>query len=66
MGEMMNDTPKLQISKVYLKERVFKTWYHGRTVLIGDGKGWEGLVIVVLFCALLELAERSVECSRYL
>ncbi|KAF9365943.1 hypothetical protein BGX34_007302, partial [Mortierella sp. NVP85] len=37
MGEMMNDTPKLQISKVYLKERVFKTWYHGRTVLIGDG-----------------------------
>ncbi|KAG0222140.1 hypothetical protein BGX31_009327, partial [Mortierella sp. GBA43] len=37
MGDIINDTPKLQISKVYLRERVFKTWYHGRTVLIGDG-----------------------------
>ncbi|KAI8350186.1 hypothetical protein B0O80DRAFT_489067 [Mortierella sp. GBAus27b] len=36
MGDIINDTPKLQISKVYLRERVFKTWYHGRTVLIGD------------------------------
>ncbi|KAG0226926.1 hypothetical protein BGX31_007147 [Mortierella sp. GBA43] len=36
MGEIMDDTPKELISKVFLEEKVFKTWYHGRTVLIGD------------------------------
>lgn len=38
MGEIMDDTPKELISKVFLEEKVFKTWYHGRTVLIGDGR----------------------------
>ncbi|KAK3828002.1 MAG: hypothetical protein J3Q66DRAFT_321600 [Benniella sp.] len=36
MGEMMKDTPKDQISKVFLEEKLFTTWYGGRTVLIGD------------------------------
>ncbi|KAF9106487.1 hypothetical protein BGX27_009142 [Mortierella sp. AM989] len=36
MGNHINDTPKDLISKVYLEEKLFKTWHHGRTVLIGD------------------------------
>ncbi|KAF9365959.1 hypothetical protein BGX34_007318 [Mortierella sp. NVP85] len=36
MADVMKDTPKDQISKVYLEEKLFKTWYDGRTVLLGD------------------------------
>ncbi|KAI1288988.1 hypothetical protein EDD11_009478, partial [Mortierella claussenii] len=36
MGDIMSATPKDLISKVYLEEKMFETWYHGRTVLIGD------------------------------
>ncbi|KAF9435166.1 hypothetical protein BGZ76_006771 [Entomortierella beljakovae] len=36
MGEIFDATPKQYISKVYLEEKLFKTWHHGRTVLIGD------------------------------
>ncbi|KAF9400548.1 hypothetical protein BGX21_004060 [Mortierella sp. AD011] len=36
MGDLIADTPKDHISKVFLEEKIFKTWYHGRTVLIGD------------------------------
>ncbi|KAF9948642.1 hypothetical protein BGZ70_002138 [Mortierella alpina] len=36
MGDMIDATPKERISKVYLEEKLFETWYHGRTVLIGD------------------------------
>lgn len=39
IGEMIEDTPSHLISKVFLEEKNFKTWYNGRTVLIGDGKG---------------------------
>jgi hypothetical protein len=38
MADVMKDTPKDQISKVFLEEKLFKTWYDGRTVLLGDGK----------------------------
>ncbi|KAF9365956.1 hypothetical protein BGX34_007315 [Mortierella sp. NVP85] len=37
MGEIMKMTPKDRISKVYPEKKLFKTWHHGRTVLIGDG-----------------------------
>ncbi|KAF9343336.1 hypothetical protein BGX26_005897, partial [Mortierella sp. AD094] len=36
MKELMDSTPKNLISKVFLEEKVFQTWYHGRSVLIGD------------------------------
>ncbi|KAF9089474.1 hypothetical protein BGX29_012041 [Mortierella sp. GBA35] len=36
MGDIYDWTPKEQISKVMLEEKVFQTWYSGRTVLIGD------------------------------
>lgn len=38
MGDIFEATPKQLISKVFLEEKMFKTWYHGRTVLLGDGK----------------------------
>jgi len=38
LGDIINNTPKEFISKVMLEEKVFETWYHGRSVLIGDGK----------------------------
>lgn len=38
MGDAIRSTPKDRISKVVLEEKVFKTWYGGQTVLIGDGK----------------------------
>ncbi|KAF9021111.1 hypothetical protein BGZ52_001990 [Haplosporangium bisporale] len=36
MGDIIDLTPKDLISKVMLEEKVFDTWYDGRTVLIGD------------------------------
>ncbi|KAG0279758.1 hypothetical protein BGZ95_000290 [Linnemannia exigua] len=36
IGDLIKWTPKELISKVMLEEKVFKTWYGCRTVLIGD------------------------------
>ncbi|KAI9231213.1 MAG: hypothetical protein BYD32DRAFT_442020 [Podila humilis] len=36
LGEYLDRTPRDLISKVMLEEIVFKTWYGGRTVLLGD------------------------------
>ncbi|KAG0221222.1 hypothetical protein BGX31_010072 [Mortierella sp. GBA43] len=37
MATILDSTPKDRISKVLIEDKVFKTWYHGQTVLIGDG-----------------------------
>ncbi|KAG0204215.1 hypothetical protein BGX33_008657 [Mortierella sp. NVP41] len=36
MGDLIDLTPSDLISKVFLEEKVFETWYWGRTVLLGD------------------------------
>lgn len=36
MGDLIDTTPKDIISRVYLEQKMFETWYHGRTVLLGD------------------------------
>ncbi|KAF8938580.1 hypothetical protein EDD21DRAFT_120347 [Dissophora ornata] len=36
MAEIFDATPKDMISKVFLEEKLFETWHHGRTVLVGD------------------------------
>ncbi|KAG0334434.1 hypothetical protein BG004_000411 [Podila humilis] len=36
LGDLIDKTPQDLISKVMLEEKVFDTWYHGRTVLMGD------------------------------
>jgi hypothetical protein len=38
MGDIIDMTPKERISRVFLEEKLFETWYHGRVVLIGDGR----------------------------
>ncbi|KAF9899082.1 hypothetical protein BX616_003293 [Lobosporangium transversale] len=37
IGDLIDNTPF--VSKVMLEEKVFDTWYSGRTVLIGDASG---------------------------
>ncbi|KAF9433939.1 hypothetical protein BGZ76_008787 [Entomortierella beljakovae] len=36
IGELMDATPKDQISKTVFEEKMFSTWHYCRTVLIGD------------------------------
>ncbi|KAG0217445.1 hypothetical protein BGX31_000246 [Mortierella sp. GBA43] len=36
LGHLIDMTDPGLISKVFLEEKLFETWYHGRTVLIGD------------------------------
>ncbi|KAG0272623.1 hypothetical protein BGZ95_011601 [Linnemannia exigua] len=36
LGDLIDKTPKDQMAKVMLEEKVFDTWYHCRTVLLGD------------------------------
>lgn len=53
LRDLMEHTPQNQVSKVMLEEKVFKTWYDCRTVLLGDGT----LVLVEL-----SDAHHSVRC----
>ncbi|KAF9283052.1 hypothetical protein BGZ68_005602 [Mortierella alpina] len=36
MADLINATPRERISKVMLEEKLFETWQHGRTAIIGD------------------------------
>ncbi|KAF9170399.1 hypothetical protein BGX21_010219 [Mortierella sp. AD011] len=36
LGDLIDATPKNGISRVFLEDKLFETWNHGRTVLIGD------------------------------
>ncbi|KAG0217446.1 hypothetical protein BGX31_000247 [Mortierella sp. GBA43] len=36
LGDLIDQTQPELISKVFLEEKLFETWHHGRTVLIGD------------------------------
>ncbi|KAF9347776.1 hypothetical protein BGX26_000759 [Mortierella sp. AD094] len=36
LGQFIDKTPNERISRVFLEEKMFETWYYGRTVLIGD------------------------------
>jgi hypothetical protein len=53
MGYLYDRTPQDRISKVMLEEKIFKTWHHGRTVLLGDGIN-RLLLAFVLFLAVCE------------
>ncbi|KAG9066820.1 hypothetical protein KI688_012732 [Linnemannia hyalina] len=37
IGDLVDATPKDLISKVYLEDKLFETWNHGRVALLGDG-----------------------------
>lgn len=34
--DLIEATPKGMVSKVLLEEKMYRTWYHGRIVLVGD------------------------------
>ncbi|KAG0022627.1 hypothetical protein BGZ81_008453 [Podila clonocystis] len=36
VGDLIDKAPKERLSKVMLQEKYFSTWYHQRTILIGD------------------------------
>jgi 2-polyprenyl-6-methoxyphenol hydroxylase-like FAD-dependent oxidoreductase len=36
LNDLIRETPKNTVSRVYLEDKLFETWTHGRTVLIGD------------------------------
>ncbi|KAG9071511.1 hypothetical protein KI688_005723 [Linnemannia hyalina] len=36
LGDLYDRTPQDRVSKVMLEEKVFETWFYGRTVLMGD------------------------------
>lgn len=38
LGDLIEATPRDNISRVYLEDKMFETWNHGRIALIGDGK----------------------------
>ncbi|KAF9326211.1 hypothetical protein BG006_010349 [Podila minutissima] len=38
IGSLIEQTPKEYISRVFLKDKLFETWFSGLNVLIGDGK----------------------------
>ncbi|KAF9316903.1 hypothetical protein BG003_001433 [Podila horticola] len=36
IGSLIEQTPKEFVSRVFLEDKLFETWFDGRTVLIGD------------------------------
>ncbi|KAF9999024.1 hypothetical protein BGZ79_007336 [Entomortierella chlamydospora] len=75
MKEIFDSTPKNLISKVFLEEKVFQTWYHGRSVLIGDAchkvlpGGGRGAVVamkdaVVLANCIYNLRDKTDDSIR--
>lgn len=53
IGDIIDQTPKELISKVMLEEKLFSTWYGGRTVLLGDCKSLEFALCVASSSACL-------------
>ncbi|KAF9349743.1 hypothetical protein BGX26_012001 [Mortierella sp. AD094] len=61
IGDLIDATPRDMISKVFLEEKMFETWYHGRTVLIGDGATNAMQDAVILANCLYELQSSAPE-----
>ncbi|KAF8986348.1 hypothetical protein BGZ46_005533 [Entomortierella lignicola] len=61
MGDLIKDTPKELISRIFLEEKNFLTWHHGRTVLLGDGAANAIQDAVVLANCLFNLPDLTSE-----
>ncbi|KAF9278481.1 hypothetical protein BGZ68_008530 [Mortierella alpina] len=61
MGALTDATPKDGISRVFLEEKIFETWYHNRTVLIGDGATNAMQDAIVLANAIYNLSSVTSE-----
>ncbi|KAF9961807.1 hypothetical protein BGZ72_001723 [Mortierella alpina] len=72
MGDLIDATPKDRISLVYYEQKLFETWFDGRTCLIGDAchkmlpQGGQGAInamqdAVILANCLYEMGEPTIE-----
>ncbi|KAG0308784.1 hypothetical protein BGZ98_006831 [Dissophora globulifera] len=61
VGDLIDATPKDLISRVFLEEKLFETWYHGRTVLLGDGATNALQDAVILANCIYDLKSNSPE-----
>ncbi|KAG0334335.1 hypothetical protein BG000_008405 [Podila horticola] len=61
LGEFIDQTPKDRISRVFLEDKLFETWNHRRTVLIGDGAVSAMQDAVVLANCIYELASADIK-----
>ncbi|KAG0049676.1 hypothetical protein BGZ83_005510 [Gryganskiella cystojenkinii] len=61
LGSLMESTLSDNISKVYLEDKMFKTWNHGRTVLTGDGAINAMQDAVVLANCIYEMPSNTFE-----
>ncbi|KAF9115431.1 hypothetical protein BGX27_007806 [Mortierella sp. AM989] len=59
LGDFINETPKDLISNVYLEEKMFETWTHGRVALLGDGAVNAMQDAVILANCIYDLASNS-------
>ncbi|KAF9363316.1 hypothetical protein BGX34_004391 [Mortierella sp. NVP85] len=48
LGDIIARTRRDFITKVMVEEKHYKTWHHGRTVLIGEGQGAEQAILDVI------------------
>ncbi|KAF8982512.1 hypothetical protein BGZ46_001124 [Entomortierella lignicola] len=75
MKDIFDATRKDLISKVFLEEKIFKTWHHGRSVLIGDAchkilpGGGQGAVMamkdaVVLANCIFNMKDNSIKSIK--
>ncbi|KAG0335750.1 hypothetical protein BG004_008344 [Podila humilis] len=44
LGDLFDRTPKTTIGKHMIEEKLFNTWYYGRTCLMGDGLAGESAI----------------------
>lgn len=64
LGDLIDRTPKSAIVKQPLEEKVFETWFSGRTVLLGDGKAF--ILLVSSVCWMLWVNRRMQEITNFL
>lgn len=53
LGDLINATPRDIISRVYLEDKMFETWNHGRVALIGDGRQTGDIMMGLLYSFIL-------------
>ncbi|KAF9202994.1 hypothetical protein BGZ49_006906 [Haplosporangium sp. Z 27] len=63
IGDLIDSTCQDNITKVMLEEKLYTTWYHRRTVLIGDGAVNAMLDAVALANAIYEIADNATPAN---
>ncbi|KAG0308736.1 hypothetical protein BGZ98_007012 [Dissophora globulifera] len=61
VSRFIDATPQDRISHAFMEEKMFETWFHERTVLIGDGQGAVNALqdAVILANCLYEIANKA-------